>query len=88
MPEALTLRYVSMTKLASVLLRPRSLLVLTHGVTRLGSYRPRDCSIHDLTVVNVQTQGLIGTPAQSVRLPTMTRTAGARVRPLLLAAKM
>ena len=88
LPEALTFRSVSMTKLASVLLRPRSLLVLTHGVAKLGSHRPRGCSSNDSTAIDVQTQGLAGAAARSVQLPTRRSTAGARVRPLLLAAKM
>ena len=67
---------------------PRSLLVLTHGVATPGFKRARDCSNNDLTLVDVQTRGLVGAAAQSVRLPTMTRTVGSRVRPLLLAARV
>ena len=88
LPEALTFRSASMTKLASVLLRPRSLLVLTHGVAKPGSHRSRGCSNNDSTVVDEQTLGLAGAAAQSVRLPTRRSTVGACVRPLLLAAKM
>ena len=86
--EALTFRSASMLRLASVLLRPRSLLVLTHGVAKLGSHRPRGFSNNDSTVADLQTWGPVGAAAQCVWLPTRRSTAGARVRPLLLAAKM
>ena len=88
LPEARTFRSASMTKLASVLLRPRSLLVLTHGVAKPGSHRSRGCSNNDSTVVDEQTQGLAGAAARSVWLPTRRSMVGACVRPLLLAAKM
>ena len=88
MPEALTLRSVSMTKLASTLLQPRSLLVLMHGVEKPGSHRPRGYSNSDWTAVNMQIHALAGASAQCVWLPTRRSTAGARVCPLLLVAKM
>ena len=88
LPEALTLRSMSLTKLASTLLQPRGLLVLMHSVTRLGSHRPHGYSNSDWTAVNMQIHALAGASAQCVWLPTRRSTAGARVRPLLLAAKM
>ena len=86
--EALALRSMPIVELVSALLRPRSLLVLTHGVAKPGSHRSRGCSNNDSTFVNLQTRGPVGAAARSVRLPTRRSTAGARVRPLLLAAKM
>ena len=86
--EALVLRSVPAVQLVRALLRPRSLLVLTHSVTRPGSHRPRGCSNNDLAAIDVQTRGLVGAAAQSVRLPTRRSTAPAYLRPLLLAAKM
>ena len=87
LPEVLSLRTNSKMELTSTLLQPQSLLVLTHSAAKLGSHRPRDCSNNDLTLVDVQTRGLVGEAARSVRLPTRRSTAGARVRPLLLAAR-
>ena len=57
-----------MMELASTSLRPWSLLVLTYGVAKPGSHSACSCTSNDPTAVDVETLGLMGVSARSLRL--------------------
>ena len=57
-----------MMELASMSLRPWSLLVLTYGVAKLGSHSACNCTSDDPTAIDVETLGLMGVSARSLRL--------------------